>query len=97
MGALHRHDLTSDVTHLIVGDPNTPKYKYVAKHRSDVKVVVAAWVDEIHEKWIAGEDVKVLDYEEKYRFPVFSGMRISVTNISDGTNRLLSSYISLEC
>ena len=31
MGATHKLDLTGEVTHLIVGDIDTPKYKYVAK------------------------------------------------------------------
>lgn len=83
MGAIHRQDLTSDVTHLIVGDINTPKYKYVAKNRLDVKVVDTAWVTVMHESWIAGEDIKVTDYEKDFRLPPFFGLRISVTNIVD--------------
>lgn len=83
MGAVHRQDLTSDVTHLIVGGLDTPKYKYVAKNRIDVKVVDEEWVAAMHEKWITGEDIKIAEYEEKHKFPPFQGMKISVTNISD--------------
>jgi len=84
MGATHRTDLTSDVTHLIVGDLDTPKYKYVAKNRLDVKVVNASWVDAMHEKWIAGEDIKVWEYEKTHRFLPLHGLMVSVTNIADG-------------
>lgn len=83
MGAVHRQDLTSDVTHLVVGDPDTPKYKYVARNRIDVKVVDAGWVAAMHEKWITGEDIKISDFEEEHKFPPFLGLKISVTNISD--------------
>ncbi|KAF8477224.1 BRCT domain-containing protein [Kalaharituber pfeilii] len=88
MGAFHRHDLTSDVTHLIVGDLDTPKYKYVAKNRIDVKVVDGDWVDAMHQKWINGEDIKVSEFEEKHRFRTFQGLRICVTNIADSEERL---------
>ncbi|KAI5811023.1 BRCT domain-containing protein [Peziza echinospora] len=87
MGATHRTDLTSDVTHLIVGDLDTPKYKYVAKNRLDVKVVNASWVDAMHEKWIAGEDIKVWEYEKTHRFLPLYGLMVSVTNIADGDER----------
>lgn len=89
MGAVHRHDLTSDVTHLIVGDLNTPKYKFVAQNRIDVKVVEAAWVEAMHEKWITGEDIDISEYEKNFKYPAFSGLKICVTNIVDSTSSML--------
>jgi len=85
MGAIHRQDLTSDVTHLIVGDTDTPKYKYVAKNRIDVKAVYAEWVVAMHERWINGEDIKVAEFEEQYKYPPFLGLKVSVTNILSST------------
>ena len=84
MGAVSRQDLTSEVTHLIVGSADTPKYKYVAKNRPDVKVIDAEWVNSVHQKWINGEDVDISEHEEKHKFPVFKGLQVCVTNITDG-------------
>ena len=92
MGAIHRQDLTSDVTHLIVGDINTPKYKYVAKNRLDVRAVDVAWVAVMHENWIAGEDIKVADYEKEFHLPTFFGLNISVTNIVDSMNPISKTW-----
>ncbi|RPB29758.1 hypothetical protein L211DRAFT_40370 [Terfezia boudieri ATCC MYA-4762] len=87
MGGGHRQDLTPDVTHLIVGDINTLKYKYVAKNRIDVKVVHAEWVTAMYEKWIDGEDINVVEFEGQYKYPPFLGLRVSVTNISSSDER----------
>ena len=83
MGARHVLDLTSDVTHLICADLATPKYKYVARMRADVQVVGVEWVDAMYDLWINGEDINPLDFNEKYKFPTFQGLAISLTGIQD--------------
>lgn len=83
MGAVHKFDLTSDVTHLIVGEANTPKYKYVAKERSDVVVVTPEWVNAVRESWMEGGDTDIHGLEDKYRFPTFGGLSICVTGFED--------------
>lgn len=83
MGAIHTYDLTSDVTHLIVGETNTPKYKYVAKERSDVKVIRAEWVDAVRSSWLLGGDTDLRALEEEYRLPTFAGLAICLTGFDD--------------
>lgn len=83
MGAIHKYDLTSDVTHLIVGSIDTPKYKYVAKERPDVKVVTPAWVEAVRTSWMEGGDTDVEKLEHEYRVPTFHGLRICVTGFDD--------------
>lgn len=83
MGAQHKYDLTSDVTHLIVGEVNTLKYKFVAKQRPDVKVVTVQWLYALRELWIGGEHIDVDALEVKHRLPTFHGLKISVTNFED--------------
>lgn len=83
MGAIHTFDLTSDVTHLIVGETNTPKYKYVAKERSDVKVVRAEWVEAVRSSWMLGGDTNLHALEEVYRLPTFAGLAICLTGFDD--------------
>lgn len=85
MGAVHKFDLTSDVTHLIVGETGTPKYKYVAKERSDVVVVKPEWVDAVRGSWMEGGDTDIQGLEDKYRFPLFGGLSICVTGFDDST------------
>ena len=86
MGAVHNLDLTSDVTHLIVGNSNTPKYKYVARERQDVKVLHPDWFEAVRQAWMAGGDVDVQALDERYRLPTFAGLRISVTKYEDSTS-----------
>ncbi|KAF3354873.1 hypothetical protein VdG1_04529 [Verticillium dahliae VDG1] len=45
LGGHHKYDLTPDVTHLIVGQYDTPKYRHVAKERPDIKAMDARWID----------------------------------------------------
>lgn len=83
MGAVHKFDLTSDVTHLVVGDSNTPKYKYVARERNDAKVVRPEWVEAVRETWVSGGDTDLALLEREYAFPTFAGLSISLTGFED--------------
>ncbi|KAI9837313.1 MAG: hypothetical protein M1819_000387 [Sarea resinae] len=83
MGAVHKLDLTSDVTHLIVGDSNTPKYKYVAKERPDMKVLAPDWVEAVRQSWMQGDDTDVQALEDEYRLPTLAGLKICVTGFDN--------------
>lgn len=87
MGAEHKFDLTSDVTHLLIGAIDTPKYRYVAKERPDVKVLKPDWVDAVREQWLLGEDVDVAALEEEWRAPPFFGLKICLTGFEELTER----------
>ena len=86
MGAAHKLDLTSDVTHLIVGDTDTPKYKYVAKERPDVRVLRPEWVEAVRSVWLEGGETDVAALELRYRLPTFAGLKICVTGFEDRTS-----------
>ena len=83
MGARHTLDLTSDVTHLIVGDVDTPKYKYVAKERPDIKVVLSEWVEAVRQSWMQGGEPDVEELDQKFRVPALYGLRICITGFED--------------
>ncbi|KAI9775550.1 MAG: hypothetical protein M1839_001028 [Geoglossum umbratile] len=87
MGAVNQLDLTSDVTHLVVGELNTPKYKYVARERPDVKVVDCGWVEAVRQSWIEGGETDVRMLEERHKVPVFSGLKICFTGVEDVDER----------
>ena len=83
MGAVHKFDLTSDVTHLIVGETDTPKYKFVAKERPDVKCLKASFVEAVRRSWLEGGETDVEALEKEHKLPTFSGLIISVTGFED--------------
>lgn len=81
MGAVAQADLTSDVTHLIVARLQTEKYRFAARHRTDLKLMNVDWIPAIHAIWITGRDVNLPWSEDKYRLPIFYGLRVCVTNL----------------
>lgn len=87
MGAVHKYDLTSDVTHLIVGDTDTPKYKFVAKERPDVKCLLPTWVEALRQLWVDDVEPDFLALESQYRLPTLHNLRICLTGFEDPAYR----------
>ncbi|KAF2126463.1 hypothetical protein P153DRAFT_369177 [Dothidotthia symphoricarpi CBS 119687] len=88
MGATIKLDLTSDVTHLIVGNTDSAKYRYVAKSREDVKVLSPAWLGALRDVWIKGDDnVDMAALEAEYRLPTFFGLKICLTGFDNPEQR----------
>ena len=87
MGAVHKLDLTSDVTHLIVGNIATPKYRYVAKERPDIKVLHPDWIEAVRLSWMEGGDVDVQALEKDHLLPPFSGLEVCVTGFDSHEQR----------
>jgi DNA replication regulator DPB11 len=83
MGAEHKLDLTSDVTHLLVGDTDTPKYKYVAKEREDVKVLRPEWVEAVRTQWMEAKTIDLEALHQEYRMPTLAGTKICITGFDD--------------
>lgn len=83
MGAIHRYDLTMDVTHLIVGEYNTPKYRYVAKERPDVKPMTIGWIDAVRSLWIQDKEIDVHALEREHALPTFHFLKFSMTGCDD--------------
>ncbi|KAF2705857.1 hypothetical protein K504DRAFT_493711 [Pleomassaria siparia CBS 279.74] len=88
MGATIKLDLTSDVTHLLVGSIDSAKYRYVAKAREDVKVLSPGWLEALRTVWMAGDDnVDVAALEKEYTLPTFYGLKICLTGFDDPDQR----------
>ena len=83
MGGAHRFDLTLDVTHLIVGDYDTPKYKYVAKERYDVRPMAAKWIEAIRELWINDQLINMESLEREHTLPTLTSLKFSMTGCDD--------------
>ncbi|ODQ65813.1 hypothetical protein NADFUDRAFT_70190 [Nadsonia fulvescens var. elongata DSM 6958] len=90
MGGICYEDLKNDVDYLIVGERHTPKYEFATQHRFGMKFLIPEFIFEIHEKWINGRDFDVNREIEKFKLPVFSGMVISCTRISEGRQELIN-------
>ncbi|KAL0931474.1 brct domain-containing protein [Colletotrichum truncatum] len=67
LGGVHKYDLTPDVTHLIVGDYDTPKYRHVAKERTDIKAMDATWIDALGQLWMADADIDFPALEREHQ------------------------------
>ncbi|KAJ4355562.1 protein kinase activating protein dpb11 [Didymosphaeria variabile] len=87
MGAQVKLDLTSDVTHLIVGNTNSAKYRYVAKAREDVKVLFPEWIHAVQKVWMEGEDAITSELEGQWRLPTFYGLKICLTGFDNPEQR----------
>lgn len=83
MGAKHTLDLTSDVTHLLVGNTDSKKYQYVAKEREDVRVLLPQWVHAIRNKWMADEIIDLNEMDAEYKCPALYGLKICITGFED--------------
>lgn len=82
MGATCLGDLTTDVTHLVVNDPDSEKYRYAARHRSDMVFMRADWIAAMHGRWLEGhDDLSLADFERRFALPVFFCARVCVTNL----------------
>ncbi|KAI0103828.1 hypothetical protein GGR51DRAFT_549777 [Nemania sp. FL0031] len=71
MGGVHKYDLTPDVTHLIVGDYDTAKYRHVAKERPDIKPMAAGWVEAVRELWVAAQEMDFVALENSWKLQTF--------------------------
>ncbi|KAI1435133.1 hypothetical protein GGR50DRAFT_658680 [Xylaria sp. CBS 124048] len=71
MGGVHKYDLTLDVTHLIVGDYNTPKYRHVAKERPDIKPMAAGWIEAVRRLWVEDQEMDFAALEEQWKLRTF--------------------------
>ncbi|KAK2034112.1 BRCA1 C terminus domain-containing protein [Colletotrichum zoysiae] len=67
LGGIHKYDLTPDVTHLVVGDYDTPKYRHVAKERTDIKAMDARWIDVVGELWMKDADIDFAALEREWQ------------------------------
>ncbi|PNY24172.1 S-M checkpoint control protein rad4 [Tolypocladium capitatum] len=67
LGGVHKYDLTPDVTHLVVGDYDTPKYRHVARERADIKAMDAAWIEAVSRKWRNDQEIDFWGLERRHQ------------------------------
>ncbi|KAL7947045.1 BRCT domain-containing protein [Trichoderma barbatum] len=67
LGGVHKYDLTPDVTHLVVGDYDTPKYRHVARERIDIKAMDATWINAVNELWKNDDEFDLVALEKSHQ------------------------------
>ncbi|KAH6603695.1 brct domain-containing [Trichoderma cornu-damae] len=67
LGGVHKYDLTPDVTHLLVGGYDTPKYRHVARERVDIKAMDAGWINAVNELWKNDDEFDLVALEKSYQ------------------------------
>lgn len=83
MGAEHTYDLTLDVTHLVVGEYDTPKYRYVARNRPDVQPMMMTWIEAVRELWINDQEIDMDLLEQQHKLPTLHSLKFSMTGCDD--------------
>ncbi|EPE04076.1 brca1 c terminus domain-containing protein [Ophiostoma piceae UAMH 11346] len=71
LGGTHKNDLTHEVTHLIVGDYNTPKYRHVAYERPDIKAMCIGWIDAVRDLWTQDAPIDMAALEADWQMKTF--------------------------
>ncbi|KAK1773174.1 hypothetical protein QBC45DRAFT_428319 [Copromyces sp. CBS 386.78] len=84
LGGKHKHDLTPDCTHLIVGEYDTAKYRHVAKERPDVKAMAAGWIEALRKLWVEDADIDFIALEKEWQMKPFETGG-GEPNLVDGT------------
>ncbi|KAG7444267.1 uncharacterized protein BT62DRAFT_951949, partial [Guyanagaster necrorhizus] len=82
LGAQTASAFTDRVTHLVAKDHGGAKYNCALQLK--IPILQPEWITECHEVWVRGDDFDSLD---KYRLPVFSGVILSISGITDEERR----------
>jgi hypothetical protein len=83
MGAVHRYDLTPDVTHLIIANYATPKYRFVAKERPDVRPMTVRWIEVMRKLWCEDQEIDFEALELEHTLPTLATLKFSMTGCDD--------------
>lgn len=85
LGAQTAQAFTDRVTHLVAKDHGGAKYNCALQLK--IPILLSEWITECYEVWLRGDDIDVQESLEKYRLPVFSGVILSISGITDVERR----------
>ncbi|GFS61654.1 DNA topoisomerase 2-binding protein 1-A [Nephila pilipes] len=91
MGGFFSKDLTKSVTHLIVGEVGSKKYRVAASF--GLSIMIPGWVDDV---WENGQQQQLHATDSsynKYKCPVFKGLVITVSQLSVDERSAIQSII----
>ncbi|KAB5559544.1 BRCT domain-containing protein [Coniochaeta sp. 2T2.1] len=97
LGGLHKYDLTPDVTHLIVGEYDTPKYRHVARERPDIQCMAAGWIEAVRDLWVQDAEIDFASLENAWKLKTFETRGGSLQDAESATpGRLLCCLTGFE-
>ncbi|KAH9481897.1 DNA topoisomerase 2-binding protein 1-A [Psilocybe cubensis] len=85
LGATCTPAFTDRVTHLVAIDHGSAKYMCALERK--IPIVTPSWITENYKIWLKGDDVDVVKSVEQHRLPIFSGVVICPSGITDITRR----------
>ncbi|KAF9525812.1 hypothetical protein CPB83DRAFT_858926 [Crepidotus variabilis] len=85
LGATPSLAFTDRVTHLVADEHGGAKYTCAVERK--IPIMQASWITESYDIWLRGDDVDMAESIETHRLPIFSGVIICPSGISDVTRR----------
>ncbi|KAF8629979.1 hypothetical protein AX17_005544 [Amanita inopinata Kibby_2008] len=86
LGATCLSALTDRVTHLIAVDHGGGKYLCALERQ--IPILKPSWITENYQIWLKGDDVDFKESIELHRLPIFSGIALSLSGLTDVTQRM---------
>lgn len=87
LGARVEGNLTEDVTHLIADRPGSEKYRFALE--LGMHIVSPAWILDIRDAWLKGEDVDAEELEQHHQLPALSNITICFSAVTGPERRRL--------
>ncbi|KAF5379657.1 hypothetical protein D9615_005773 [Tricholomella constricta] len=85
LGATSTSAFTDRVTHLVAVEYGGAKYNCALERK--IPILQPSWVTESYQIWLRGDDVEVHESIEQHRLPIFSGVVLCPSGITDITRR----------
>ncbi|KAF9483199.1 hypothetical protein BDN70DRAFT_874071 [Pholiota conissans] len=85
LGAACTPAFTDRVTHLVAVDHGGAKYTCALQRK--IPIVKPSWITENYQIWLKGDDVDVHQSVDQHRLPIFSGVVVCPSGITDITRR----------
>ncbi|KAF8813526.1 hypothetical protein BYT27DRAFT_7131662 [Phlegmacium glaucopus] len=85
LGATCTPAFTDRVTHLVATGHGGAKYMCALERK--IPILKPSWVTENYQVWLRGDDVDTVKSVEQHRLPIFSGVILCPSGISDITRR----------
>ncbi|KXN83795.1 S-M checkpoint control protein rad4 [Leucoagaricus sp. SymC.cos] len=86
LGATHVSAFTDRVTHLIADTHEGAKYMCALERK--IPIMKPSWVEESYDIWLRGDDVDYEESLETHRLPIFSGVVLCLSGITDVDRRV---------
>uniref|UniRef100_V5F340 BRCT domain-containing protein n=1 Tax=Kalmanozyma brasiliensis (strain GHG001) TaxID=1365824 RepID=V5F340_KALBG len=87
LGARVEGNLTEDVTHLIADRPGSEKYRFALE--LGMHIVSPAWILDIRDAWLKGEDVDAEELEQHHQLPALSNTTLCFSAVTGAERRRL--------